>query len=68
MATIDVVLDDQPLIHWRGEQSLLSQVSPYIRQVQTRPRQFFLSTRSLATFHAAELRKVSGKARWAIEH
>ena len=64
-ATIDVALDNQPFIHWRGKESSLSNVSPYIQQIPGLPQRFFLSTRSLATFHAAELRIVSGKAKWA---
>ena len=62
-ATIDVVLDNQPIIHWHGEEASLSNVSPYIQQVPTVPTRFFLSTRSLATFHSAGLRMVSGKAK-----
>lgn len=63
-AMIDVVLDGQPLIHWQGREASLSNVSPYIQQVPNLPRRFYLSTRSLATFHAAELRMVTGKAKW----
>ena len=63
-AMIDVALDGQPLIHWQGREASLSNVSPYIQQVPNLPRRFYLSTRSLATFHAAELRMVTGKAKW----
>ena len=66
IATIDVMLDYQPFIHWRGMETSLSSVSPYIRQVSGLPLRFFLSTRSLATFHSAELRIVTGKAKWVL--
>lgn len=65
-AAIDVLLDNQPLIHWQGMETSLSTVSPYIQQVMNLPLRFFLSTRSLTTFHAAELRIVSGRAKWAL--
>ena len=64
-ATIDVSLDDQLLIHWgEAKRPRFSRVSPYIQQVAGVEQRFFLSTRSLATFHSAQLRIVSGKAKW----
>ena len=65
LATIDVLLDNQPFIHWKGKETSLSSVSPYIQQVPGSQQRFFLSTRSLATFHSAELRIVFGRAKWA---
>ena len=63
-AAIDVLLDNQPFMHWSGRETSLSSVSPYVQQGPAPPRRLLLSTRSLATFHAAELQIVSGRAKW----